>query len=308
MEGLISSWGVPLTLYADRHSVFTPRIDTGQKPSGATQFTRAMAELGVELIFARSPQAKGRVERMAGTLQDRLVTELRLAGASTIATANSVLMDFLPRFNGQFRVPAREAEAVYRPLGPDTQLDRILCYKHSRMVARDNTLRYRGHTLQLAPDGKRASYAGARVEVLEGLDGSLRVLHEGRIIPSQKAPPRPGILRTANGNIPQTNIRNRPLKGEGLRLRHGSPASIEEAAAADNHFRHPAFTTRRKPNRRQRTWWKAIHQARLRGVSIRGIANELGMSRNTVRKYLAAEAPEMVGSVVVSGSSTSATM
>ena len=68
MEGLVSSWGVPLTLYADRHSVFTPRIDTGQKPSGATQFTRAMAELGVELIFARSPQAKGRVERMAGTL------------------------------------------------------------------------------------------------------------------------------------------------------------------------------------------------------------------------------------------------
>ena len=188
MGGLVSSWGVPLTLYAYRHLVFTPRIDTEQKPSGATQFAGAMAELGVELILARAPQTKGRVERMAGTLQDRLVTELRLEGASTIAAANRVLSDFLPRFNRQFRVPPRDPEGAYRPLDPDIHLDRVLCHKYTRRVARDNTLRYRWHTLQLAPDAHRASYAGVNVEVLEGLDSSLMVVYDGRIIPYRRLP------------------------------------------------------------------------------------------------------------------------
>ena len=147
IDDLVRRWGVPLSLYTDRHAVFTLRIDTGPKSPGATQFTRAMEELGIELIFARSPQAKGRVERMAGTFQDRLVTELRLAGASTVAEANEVLQDFLPRFDNQFRVPAREPETAYRSLEPDIHLDRIFCYKHSRKVARDNTLKYRWHTL-----------------------------------------------------------------------------------------------------------------------------------------------------------------
>ena len=198
LEDLVRCWGIPLSLYTNRHTVFTPRIDTRPMPSGDTQFTRAMDELGIELILARSPQAKGRVERMAGTFQDRLVTELRLAGASTIPEANRVLRDFLPRFNEQFRVPAREPNEAYRPLDPDIHLDRVLCYKHTRKVARDNTLRYRWHTLQLAPDDRRASYAGTRVEVVEGLDGSLRVLHEGHIIPSQEAPPKPGSSEAAS--------------------------------------------------------------------------------------------------------------
>ena len=91
LEEVIDSWGVPLSLYTDRHAVFKPRIDARPKSPGNTQFKRAMDELGIELILARSPQAKGRVERMAGTFQDRLVTELRLAGASTIAEADKVL-------------------------------------------------------------------------------------------------------------------------------------------------------------------------------------------------------------------------
>ena len=95
MRGLIQSCGIPIALYADRHAVFkhTPPSETAAAP---TQFSRAMDELGVQLIFARSPQAKGRVERTAGTLQDRLVTELRLAGAVTIDDANRALADFLP--------------------------------------------------------------------------------------------------------------------------------------------------------------------------------------------------------------------
>ena len=103
MQGLIRHSGIPLALYADRHAVFkhTPSPETAAAP---TQFSRAMDELGIQLIFARSPQAKGRVERTAGTFQDRLVTELRLAGATTIDDANRVLEGFLPRFNTRFGV------------------------------------------------------------------------------------------------------------------------------------------------------------------------------------------------------------
>ena len=113
LDGLIRRCGIPLALYADRHAVFkyTPPSEAAGAP---TQFSRAMDELGIQLIFALSPQAKGRVERAAGTFQDRLVTELRLAGATTINDANRVLEDFLPRFNGRFKVPARESEVAYR--------------------------------------------------------------------------------------------------------------------------------------------------------------------------------------------------
>ena len=108
LDGLIRRCGIPIALYSDRHAVFkyTPPSEAAGAP---TQFSRAMDELGVQLIFALSPQAKGRVERAAGTFQDRLVTELRLADATTIDDANHVLESFLPRFNGRFKVPARES-------------------------------------------------------------------------------------------------------------------------------------------------------------------------------------------------------
>ena len=99
MQGLIQRWGIPLALYTDRHSVFRHRSE--YQPAGTpTQFSRAMMdELGIQLIFALSPQGKGRVERAARTFQDRLVTELRLAEANTIEQANNMLEQFLPRFN-----------------------------------------------------------------------------------------------------------------------------------------------------------------------------------------------------------------
>ena len=186
LDGLIRRCGIPIALYADRHAVFkyTPPSEAAGAP---TQFSRAMDELGVQLIFAQSPQAKGRVERAAGTFQDRLVTELRLAGATTIDDANRVLEGFLPRFNGRFKVPARESEAAYRAVDEGVRLDRVLCFKYRRRVARDNTVRYRWRTLQLLPGKDRPSYAGAAVNVLEGLDGRLAVQHEGCDIPSQEA-------------------------------------------------------------------------------------------------------------------------
>ena len=194
MQGLIQRCGIPVALYTDRHGVFRHTPGSGL-PGMPTQFSRAMDELGIQMIFALSPQGKGRVERAAGTFQDRLVTELRLAEASSILEANGVLKQFLPRFNRRFGVPPLYPEPAFRPLDPELCLEQILCFKHRRKVARDNTVRFQLHTLQLLPQPERPSYAGAAVEVLESLDGRLSVRHEGRIVPAHEAPPSPVFLR-----------------------------------------------------------------------------------------------------------------
>ena len=102
VKAMIDLYGPPIALYTDRHSVFK-HVPGGGLPSTPTQFSRAMNELGIQMIFALSPQAKGRVERVAGTFQDRLVTELRIAGTATIEDARVVLEDFIHRFNERFR-------------------------------------------------------------------------------------------------------------------------------------------------------------------------------------------------------------
>ena len=162
MRGLIQRYGVPIALYTDRHSVFKNVPGSG-RAGAPTQFSRAMDELGIQMVFALSPQAKGRVERTAGTFQDRLVTELRLAGAVTIEEANALLKEFLDRFNARFGVPAQHPEAAYPPLGPGVCFDTALCFRHSRRVAKDNTVKYRWRTLQSLPGTERRSYAGAVV-------------------------------------------------------------------------------------------------------------------------------------------------
>ena len=151
LEEIVRRCGIPLALYSDRHGVFKASSDGRRGLKVATQFARAMRELGITQIFARSPQAKGRVERAAGTFQDRLVTELSDASASTIAEAQTVLERFLLRFNARFRVPAAEPEVAYRPLDRALPLASILSFRHLRSVARDNTVKYRWRTLQLLP-------------------------------------------------------------------------------------------------------------------------------------------------------------
>ena len=159
IQGLVQRCGLPVALYTDRHGVFRHTPGSGL-PGMPTQFSRAMEELGIQMIFALSPQAKGRVERAGGTFQDRLVTELRLAGANSIGEANRVLEQFLPRFNQRFRVPPQHPEPAFRPLDPELCLEQVLCFKHRRSVARDNTVRFQLHTLQLLPGPERHSYAG----------------------------------------------------------------------------------------------------------------------------------------------------
>jgi transposase len=187
MRAISLSAGVPLSLYSDRHTIFhSPREPTiveqlaNQRP--LTQFGRAMEELGVSITKAYSPQAKGRIERQWGVFQDRLVVELRLAGARTLADANRVLAGFLPGYNRRFTVPPREQAAVWRKSPPAQQLDRILCLKESRVVGRDHTVSFDGLVLQLTSARKYFSLARQRVEVLQLRDGSVEVHHERRMV------------------------------------------------------------------------------------------------------------------------------
>jgi hypothetical protein len=202
LQEIIGRKGIPLALYSDRHGIF--QVNAKQPESldeqlagerQPTQVGRALKELGIQSIRARSPQAKGRIERLWGTFQDRLVSELRLAGATTLEEANQVLWEFLPRFNVRFAVPPSQSGSAYRPVEPGLCLEGVLCFKYQRTVANDNTVKLGEHTLQLLPGTERLSYARARVEIQERLDGSLVVTHQGNLVASKEAPPHAVPLR-----------------------------------------------------------------------------------------------------------------
>ncbi len=293
MEQVLRRSGIPLALYSDRHAVF--RASAQQRAGGeaSTQMARAMAELGVRLIFARSPQAKGRVERMAGTFQDRLVTELRLASATTIAEAQAVLERFLPRF----AVVASQREPAWRPLDPARDLGVILAFRHTRSVARDNTVKYHWRTLQLLPllpSAQRPSYAGARVDVLDRPGGELAVRHRGETIPSRLAPPRSGVLRERRSELARDPALERLALGLGSGVAPPDQPELPAAAngtAANGASPQARVKPLRPPTPRQQTLWKAIRQAQLQGLSMRATARVLGISRNTVRRYVLAGGP-----------------
>jgi hypothetical protein len=187
MQTISQTHGLPQAVYADRHSIFqSPAKATleqemaGQLPR--SQFGRLMDELAIELIEARSPQAKGRIERLFGTLQDRLVKELREAGATTLDEANQVLWKYLPHFNARFRVLPGESGSAYRPWPVDLKPEETFCFKHQRTVNGDNTISFSGHPLPIPPDRHRASYRRARVDVHQGLDGTLAICYQGRTL------------------------------------------------------------------------------------------------------------------------------
>jgi len=131
-------------------------------------------ELGITLIPASSPQAKGRVERLWGTFQDRLVSELRLAGAATPVEAQAVLARFLPQFNRRFARPAAEATSAWREVDR-ARLSHSLCFKYRRVVAKDNTVAFHGSVLPLAKRSLFLSWAHKAIDVHVLLDGSLEI-------------------------------------------------------------------------------------------------------------------------------------
>src|SRR6201997_2566909 len=176
--------GLPCALYTDRasHYFYTDKAGEAVDKARLTQVGRALDRLGVEHIPAYSPEARGRSERMFGTLQDRLVKELTHAGVSDVATANQWLREvYLPRHNARFARPAALPEKAFVAADP-ALLSEALCIEEERVVGRDNTLSYRGLKLQLPESRVRAHYVKARVKVREYPDGSLAVLHGPRCL------------------------------------------------------------------------------------------------------------------------------
>ena len=187
---------------------------------------------------------------------------------------------------------------LLRPL-QEVCLATVLCFRHSRRVARDNTVKYRWRTLQLLPGRERPSYAGVMVEVLEGLDGQLVVRYQGEVIPTQEAPPRPGILRSFNGSYSHGPVPYGDLNGLGRRWEAALAAldtGTDASDAVDNgavRVRKPPAMQRRKPTPLQTARWNAAQKAKRRGLSIRGVARELGIHRATAKKYMEAVNPPM---------------
>ena len=215
MERIVSNHGVPLAVYHDGHAVFEPPEHepmtleeelAGEK--SLTQFGRLLEELDVASIRSRSPQARGRVERLWGTFQDRLVSELRLAGASNISEANRVLWRYLPAHNRKFAVPPAQPESALRAPGRDWKA--MFCLKYRRTVGLDNVVRCGPHRLQVLPNG-RYSYAKAKVEVREAFDGTLSVYYHGHRLDTRPAPPEAAKLREAvKPKIPGQHVKPAP--------------------------------------------------------------------------------------------------
>jgi transposase len=204
LRRVVMTKGVPLSLYHDKHTIFlSPKkeVDSidgqlaGERP--LTQVGRALLELGITSIPADSAEAKGRVERLWRTFQDRLRSELRLANASTMEDAQKVLRRFLPRYNRRFVVPAAEPESAYLPVDPDLDLATIFCLKHMRTVGRDNVVQFLGRRLQILPSQGRTSYARTRVEVHERMNGTLAVYLQGMRLSTTTAPLEAPALRVS---------------------------------------------------------------------------------------------------------------
>lgn len=194
----VRAHGLPASLYVDKDSIY--RVNDGlaqekARQSGRkllTQFGRAMKELGVSMIFADSPQAKGRVERMHGTQQDRLVKAMRVAKISDIASANVFLEEkYLKAFNAKFAKKAAEKTDVHRRVPRGVDLADVLCVREERVVGLDWCVSYSGRVLQIDKAHERLSLARRKVAVVERADGTLKVMYGEKVLKWAEASSRP---------------------------------------------------------------------------------------------------------------------
>jgi hypothetical protein len=227
--------GLPWGVYVDQAGIYrSDREPTAEELAcdqlPETQFGRALRELDVELILARSAQAKGRVERVNRTLQDRLVKALRRAGISDLASANAFLeATFLAEFNAQFGKPAGDPRNAHRPLPPTVDLDRILSVRERRTVHHDWTVRWQNRFLQLPPESASIVQPKQKVEVCQQPDGRLRIFSGDqewawteaavRQPATRKRRPPTGPTGSSQGQRPAAN---HPWRG---RQRHAEPTS-----------------------------------------------------------------------------------
>ena len=188
IKRLIEKKGLPAALYTDGASHFITQRHYSwwvklKYDYGPTQIQRALSELGVRLIIAGSPQAKGRVERLFGTFQDRLLKELKLYNISTIKEANNYLHKrFLPRFNNKFCYTPKDPEPAWRVVPKELNLDSVFSIKEQRIVRADNTISYKNRVFQILPDKFRISFVKAEVVVEKRLDESIHIKYKDQYL------------------------------------------------------------------------------------------------------------------------------
>ncbi len=181
LQSLLQRFGVPTAFYGDRSGIFVrndPHWSLEEELAGQrrpTQFGRALAELGITFIAAQSPQAKGRVERLWGVLQDRLCSELRLAGAYDLDSANRVLHRFIADYNRRLARAPRDSTKAWRPAPENSE--RICCFVHERIVSNDNVVQWQGRRFQIPQQARRFSFAGAKVQIYQALDGRVALYY-----------------------------------------------------------------------------------------------------------------------------------
>lgn len=184
----VKRYGIPRSVYADRHSIYRDE-DHPEKP---TQYGRAMKELSVELIPAYSPQAKGRVERMNGTLQDRLVKEMRLRGISSMGQGNAFLESkFLDELNDRYAVKASRGQDLHRPVDAKLVLEEVLCVAEGRVVGNDWCVRWNNRWLQIDAGHAGLNLPGKKVTVKQRADGVLVVVRNTERLRSTELPSKP---------------------------------------------------------------------------------------------------------------------
>jgi len=222
----IKKYGLPLSVYLDRYKTYKSTAKpTLEDLEPLSDFERALGELGVEVRHANSPQAKGRIERLFGTLQDRLVKEMRLRGIRTLEEGNGFLEEYLPIFNRRFSVRAKERENLHRPLGRGLDLDAILCIKTQRTLRNDFTVAHNRKLYQVE-DKVHTS----KVMVQDRMDGSIHITHKNRTLRFREIIERPipekGLLpgvRIRKSSTPSTNHPWRGFKFGKHRYERGRP-------------------------------------------------------------------------------------
>ncbi len=209
LRGWLERYGRPLALYTDKHSVFvtTRPVQWAEQLDGnktaRTQFGRALDELGIGSIPAHSPQAKGRIERLFGTLQDRLVKEMRLARVNSLEQANRFLEEvFIPLWVQRFTVLPRSSRDAHRALEREHRLEQILSVREVRTLAQDYTLRWKGQTWAIPREEVRAGLRGARVEVEHRLDNTVWVRFRSSYLSLRPCPAAPRFSTSPSGLRP----------------------------------------------------------------------------------------------------------
>jgi transposase len=254
MRKVAGKYGLPESIYRDRHGIFErdsaesdtilEQLEGRREP---TQFGRLMEELGVRQIAAHSPQAKGRVERLWNTFQDRLVSELRLANACNMEQATEVLDRAVVDHNRRFSRKAGDPNSVWRKLGTSLDWDSVFCFKYKRTVAKDNTVSLFNTIPHIPPGPAGTSYSGRLVEVQQRFDGSLKVYYKGVCIAKTSPPVIPPAairVQVLNGRYVEecqwTAPASYPPKQE-TTASETKPKTISKPAA--NHpWRRPAVT------------------------------------------------------------------